>query len=225
MKIFTVQKDSIKAGAKVEKIALKGAGIEILAVTIGEEGRGRKRELLPVDPRAVVETPQGLVIEAASVGKTQSGKPRLNAATSDEDHACIVVMRTSIGFRGSNTHRGDRATLAWSCECGASATERPLENPLEGGGMTCPTCGRVVKKDYTFHPFPGQVLAHGIIAEGIAGWAGAGDQYIVVMPRGVVWRVGLMGRLYGSPDTYYYMFDGDTIRCVTGILRDTVEIF
>ena len=47
-RIFTVLEGTVTEGAAVEMLRLSGAGIQIPAIIIGEEGRGRKRGVLPV---------------------------------------------------------------------------------------------------------------------------------------------------------------------------------
>jgi hypothetical protein len=47
-RIFTVSSGKVSEGAEIGKVHLKGAGIDIDAIIIGEEGRGRERGVLPV---------------------------------------------------------------------------------------------------------------------------------------------------------------------------------
>lgn len=49
MQVFTIDDGTVTAGAQVEKLPIKGANIEIPAIIVGEEGRGRSRGVLPVD--------------------------------------------------------------------------------------------------------------------------------------------------------------------------------
>jgi len=57
-----------------------------------------------------------------------------------------------------------------------------------------------------FHPFPGQVLVRGTIAQGAAGRMGCGEQIIAVIPAGKVFRTAYSGRLYGTPSAHYYVY-------------------
>ncbi|AFV77253.1 hypothetical protein Theos_2263 (plasmid) [Thermus oshimai JL-2] len=80
--IFTVDRGHVVPGARVEKFVLRGAGVEVPALLLGEEGRGRK--LFPVP---VVGAAPGDTILAAEVGQTRTGRPKLLArpeATTDE---------------------------------------------------------------------------------------------------------------------------------------------
>jgi hypothetical protein len=50
------------------------------------------------------------------LGLTKSGKHKIiHAESSASDEDCLVVLATSIGFRGGNSHTGDRAE-DWSPE-------------------------------------------------------------------------------------------------------------
>ena len=205
MKIFTIASGDVTEGARVDSFTLKGAGVTIPAVLVGEEGRGRRLGVLPVQllPEQHKEwQEEGCVyIYSATVGTTRAGKPKLlqieNADTTDR---CICVFRTRIGFRGGNSHTGDR----------------------DGG----------FKKDYwddeerpTFHPFPGEVLCEGIIAQGTAGRMGSGSQIVAVMPAGIVFRTGYSGRLYGAPGAHYYIFRDGQLLSATWEEREVSDIF
>ena len=48
MKIFTIENGKVTEGARVDTFTLKSAGVSIPAILIGEEGRGRKLGVLPV---------------------------------------------------------------------------------------------------------------------------------------------------------------------------------
>ena len=76
-----------------------------------------------------------------------------------------------------------------------------------------------------FLPFPGEIVAEGIIAQGDAGRMGSGKQLIAIMPRDVVFRTGYNGRLYGAPAAHYFMFDGEKIISVTWEQRIASDIF
>ncbi|QQS60497.1 hypothetical protein IPN41_00760 [Candidatus Falkowbacteria bacterium] len=47
MKIFTINSGSVSEGAVIKKLLLKGANLEIPAIIVGEEGRGRERGVYP----------------------------------------------------------------------------------------------------------------------------------------------------------------------------------
>lgn len=155
---------------------------------------GRGRSL-GVLPVAGPAPEQPFKLMAAAVGETRSGKPRLIPAQAVTDQsAAVLVLPTPIGYRGGNNHTGDRT----------------------GTGEDGKALG--------FEPFPGRELARGRIAQGDAGGMGSGDQLVVLMPRGVVFRTSYSGRLYGGPAAHYYMFDGATVRAVTWDERELCDM-
>lgn len=194
MKVFTVSSGEVREGARVEEVKLESAGFSFFAVSVGEQGRGRKLANLPVERQACVADEKGnLKVLSAEVGKTKSGKPKMFAEKNAKNDRCIVVFRTKIGFRGGNFHTGDRM-------------EAQAEKP-------------------EFLPFPGEILAKGYIAQGDAGRMGGGDQLIAVIPKNVVFRTAYSGRLYGSPQAHYYIYDGQKIIAVTWEERCNSDIF
>lgn len=204
MKIFTVESGKVVEGARVDSFTLKGAGVTIPAVLIGEEGRGRKLGVLPVQllqsSYKEWQDKGEFTIFEALVGETKAGRPKLIETSGITDtEKCICVFRTHIGYRGGNSHTGDR-----------------------DGGFTQDYFGA---KYPTFLPFPGEVLCEGIIAQGIAGRMGNGDQLVAVMPAGIVFRTGYSGRLYGKPAEHYYLFRDGQILSATWEEREVAEIF
>jgi len=105
--VFTASDGKVTCGAAVEEFTLS-SGITIPAILVGEKGRGRELGVLPVEGAQPGDT-----IVAARIGQTRSGRPKLLAAPSAENHDhAIVVFRTSIGFRGGNFHEGEFHPLA-----------------------------------------------------------------------------------------------------------------
>jgi hypothetical protein len=117
-----------------------------------------------------------------------------------------------------------------SADVGESRSGRPLLKPRSGGDLDTSAAIVVLRTPIGFrggnahtgdrvgdgfHPFPGRVLVEGVIAQGAAGNMGSGMQIVAVMPRGVVWRTGYTGRLYGAPAAHYYVFDGVGVRVAT----------
>jgi hypothetical protein len=213
MKIFTLASGRIWEGASVKEFHLTGANTSISAILVGEDGRGRSLGVLPVqgaDPDTE--------LKVADVGKTRSGRPKLIASAENGDaDQCIVVFRTPIGFRGGNSHTGDRA--GWKCDAWGCKAEGEGMSPTQ-----CPECG---KDDFRlrFAPFPGEILVQGEIAQGAAGRMGGGVQMVAVMPKGVVFRTGYSGRLYGGPSAHYYVFNGEKILAATWEERQLSDIF
>lgn len=191
MKVFTVTNGRIELGAQVENIKIESAGFSFKAISVGERGRGRRLATLPVDEMAVI----GKVLNA-DLGTTKSGKVKLCKELAPDNRKCIVVFRTGIGFRGSNSHTGDRTPETMRSD-----------NP-------------------EFLPFPAtEVLCDGVIAQGDAGRMGSGTQMVAVIPKDVVFRTGYYGRLYGGPSAHYYIFNGEKIIAVTWEERCSSDIF
>lgn len=112
MKVFTIRNGVIYDGATVGRLSIKGAGMEIPAIIIGEEGRGRLLGVLPVKLTSSQEKEWGkngtVKIFHAKVGETRAGKAKLfSEEDSSGNNEVIIVLRTEIGFRGSNVHTGD----------------------------------------------------------------------------------------------------------------------
>lgn len=204
MKIFTIERGKVTEGVKVDSFTLKGAGVSIPAIIVGEEGRGRRLGVLPAQllPEQYQEWQEkGCVyIHSATVGTTKAGKPKLfQTENADTLEKCICVFRTQIGFRGANEHTGDR-----------------------DGGMERNYWG---EERPTFHPFPGEVLCEGVIAQGAAGRMGSGSQLVAVMPEDIVFRTGYSGRLYGAPSAHYYVYRRGQLLSATWEEREVAEIF
>ena len=202
MKLFTIER-KVAEGVRVDTFKLKGVGMEIPAIIIGEEGRGRKLGVLPVQllPEQYKEWQEKgrTQINFAEIGTTKAGKPKLfQTEDADTTEKCICVFRTMIGFRGGNSHTGDRN--------GTEKTSWGKEYP-------------------TFHPFPGEILCEGIIAQGDAGRMGSGKQLVAVMPAGIVFRTGYSGRLYGAPSAHYYIYRDGQLLSATWEEREMTEIF
>lgn len=87
--VFTVVDGSVSNGAAVRKFQLKGAGVEIPALVVGEEGRGRELGVLPVanppmKPCSYRGHESGMVLSIPTVGRWDD--PILKCG------ACGVVM-------------------------------------------------------------------------------------------------------------------------------------
>jgi hypothetical protein len=242
MKVYTVENGKVAEGVRVDSFTLKGAGVTIPAIIVGEEGRGRKLGVLPVQllPDSYNEWQEEgtVLIHSAKVGQTKAGKPKLIETSGITDtEKCICVFRTRIGYRGGNSHTGDCKEEYWV----PNWFWRPDISAL----------GKELKKKYTkqeaisivkeldpsyqwdgiferklvFHPFPGEILCEGIIAQGAAGRMGSGDQLVAVMPAGIVFRTGYSGRLYGAPSAHYYVYRDGQLLSATWEEREVAEIF
>jgi len=76
-----------------------------------------------------------------------------------------------------------------------------------------------------FAPFPGEVLVRGVIAQGMAGYMGGGDQFVALIPKGVVFRTAYHGRLYGAPPEHYYLWTGEKLLSATEEEREVADLF
>jgi hypothetical protein len=205
-RIFTISAGTVQDGTLVQSFSVSGGAVTIPAVLVGEQGRGRSLGVLPVQLPNQLHTQwqqRGQVtIRAAQIGQTRSGRPKLIVPHEDlapDDSRIIAVLRTPIGFRGGNEHTGDRT-----------------------GESTRNVWGEEVP---VFRPFPGEVLLEGIIAQGAAGRAGSGRQLVALIPRGVVFRTGYSGRLYGGPRAHYYLWDGERLLAATWDERQVADLF
>jgi len=248
MKIFTIKSGVVETGVRVNSFTLKGAGVTIPAVIIGEEGRGRQLGVLPVQLlsdsyKEWLEKGRTRIF-FAEIGTTKAGKPKL-FQTEDADtlEKCICVFRTEIGYRGGNSHTGDRKEEYWVRKWYTSFPESvPIKErytreevlrysreylearyPGEDIDQYSPTAG--FRRRLDFYPFPGEVLCEGIIAQGDAGRMGSGSQLVAIMPENIVFRTGYSGRLYGAPGAHYYIYRDGQILSATWEEREVAEIF
>lgn len=220
-KVFTVKHDSVVDGAGVDALPIKSAGIEIPAIVVGENGRNRKRGVLPVGDCATPAPTKPIRLMAASIGQTRTGKSKLfwaDRASSSE--SVLVVLRSQIGYRGGNEHTGDRS--GWLCRnCKVTGSGPALPDACPG----CEADGAYYGPYLTFKPRPGQILASGQIAQGGAGRMGSGEQLVVLLPAGEVLRVGRSGRLYGAPSAHYIRWDGEKLISLTWDEREASDLF
>ena len=222
-KVFTIENNRVTEGAAVGSLQIKSAGIEIPAILVGERGRGRSLGAIPVG-RHPDPTNDKIRLMAASLGTTRAGKPKLfwaDKATSTQK--IIAVYRSQIGYRGSNNHTGD--WKGWKCRmCDETGDTYSLPE-------VCPSCEEKERYagypvlDRVFNDRPGEVLSEGYIAEGAAGRAGGGNQYVLLLSAGEVVRVVQSGRLYGADPVHYTMWDGERFLSLTPEERDIAEMF
>lgn len=249
MKIFTIKSGEVAEGTRVDSFTLKGAGVSIPAIIIGEEGRGRELGVLPVQllPGSYKEWQENgyTYIHSAEVGTTKTGKPKLFQTEGvDTLEKCICILRTKIGFRGSNSHTGDLKDEYWvphwswekhvlelkkeikekytEKEAREISKELDSPEPWEDINIILET---IFERRVEFHPFPGEILCEGIIAHGMAGRAASGEQLVAIMPADTVFRTGYSGRLYGAPAAHYYIFRDGQLLAATWKEREVSEVF
>lgn len=242
MKVFTIKNGEVTEGVRVDSFTLKGAGVSIPAILIGEEGRGRKLGVLPVQllPEQYKEWQEKgyAYIHSAEIGETKAGKPKLlQIEDADTTEKCICVFRTMIGFRGGNSHTGDLKeeywVPNWFWRSDLLALKKELkekytkEEAIEiAEELSSPYPWDVVfEKKMKFHPFPGEVICEGIIAQGDAGRMGNGEQLVAILPANTVFRTGYSGRLYGQPAAHYYIFRDGELLSATLEEREILDIF
>ena len=242
MKIFTIESGDISEGVRVDSFTLKGAGVSIPAIIIGEEGRGRELGVLPVHllPNSYKEWQENgyTYIHSAEIGATKAGKPKL-FQTEDVDtlEKCICIFRTKIGFRGSNSHTGDRKEEYWRPKwffksdisaLGEELKERYTKEEAISIAERLNSSNKwdvIFERKLEFHPFPGEIICTGIIAQGDAGRMGSGEQLVAILPADTVFRTGYSGRLYGAPSAHYYIFRDGELLSVTWEEREISDIF
>lgn len=246
MKVFTINSGEISEGARVGTFTLKGAGVSVPAIIIGEEGRGRKLGVLPVQllPDSYKEWEQNgyTYIHFATIGTTRAGKPKLfQTEDADTKEKCICIFKTKIGFRGGNSHTGDRKSeyyypnwffksdiLALGEELKEKYTEQEaisIAEKLSSSAEKKYPWDVIFQRKLEFHPFPGEILVEGIIAQGDAGRMGSGEQLVAIMPANTVFRTGYSGRLYGQPAAHYYIYRNGQLLAATWEEREVSDIF
>ena len=240
MKVFTIENGTVTEGARVESFTLQGAGVSIPAILIGEEGRGRRLGILPVqllpDSHKEWQEKGYTHILSARVGTTKAGKPKLfQTEDADTTEKCVCIFRTMIGYRGGNSHTGDRKEEYWIPNWVGSSKLSALGKKLKEkytkeearkiAEEVNSSFDALFSKELEFHLFPGEILSEGIIAQGAAGRVGSGCQYVAVIPENIVFRTGYSGRLYGAPSADYYIFRDGRILAATWEEREISDIF
>ena len=234
MKIFTVKSGEVTEGARVDSFTLNGAGVTIPAILVGEEGRGRKLGVLPVgllpDTYTEWEKEGHVYINFAKIGTTKAGKPKLfQTENADTLEKCICVFRTMIGFRGGNSHTGDRKGEYWTPNwfLGREYLKEKYtkDEAVKIAEELNYSWDVAFSRKLEFHPFPGGILCEGVIAQGDAGRMGWGMQLVAVMPANIVFRTGYSGRLYGAPSAHYYIYRNGQLLSATWQEREVADIF
>jgi hypothetical protein len=240
MKIFTIEAGSVKDNAEVTALTL-ASGVKIPVVTVGEEGRGRRLGVLPVsllpESKAMWDYGKTVHIENVRVGETRSGKPKLIEVEREScSEYAVMVLKTPAGFRGTNAH-GER--LVWKIVKDTwGGPIKVLSGRFKSEILKNPETHEIYANHRETFPdapssasiedfvenyakaevegnLPGNVIASGEIAQGAAGRAGGGEQFVVVMPKDTTWAIKMRGRLYGKPSSYEYVFDGTVVTAYT----------
>lgn len=131
-----------------------------------------------------------------------------------------VIIRDRSGFRGS----WDLTNVPPVCATGP-AVRHDKDSWDAASVPACPACGRSLKTEtsldrghfverpvclYPGRDAPGspKVLVEGRKAQGAAGRAGGGPEYLVIMEPGQRARIARSGRLYGNPPEEILEWDG-----------------
>lgn len=157
-------------------------------------------------------------ITRCSIGSTRSGKPKIVQESGRDIGSVLVILRTDIGNRGHHNiqHQGEKIT--WRCK-------RCDKRSASGEGVPpkkCPECGTGIHLHISYSPFPGEILAIGVIASGEAGRAASGKQWIAVVPVGSIFLV--KAPYHGHQ--FFWVRDKETI--IGGLSqeeRDAAELF
>lgn len=228
--IFTINGKAV-LGAKIAQFRISGAGISIPAILVGEEGRGRELGILPISTIAPCGPDRGEsqdLLVAATIGKTAAGRPKLfEAEKHTTDSHVIVVLLSGIGYRGGNSHTGDRHNVpcsernkfirSYRVKCPICGVDKPSD-AIAGQEWLHPDSGTTIK----FDSFPGEILVQGRIAQGDAGRMGSGTQMVALIPKNGVFRVAYHGRQVGAT---YYKWDGKLLLAATWQERQVSDIF
>ena len=166
-------------------------------IAVGEPGRGRERVLVPV-PNGVELIPEG----------SDGGF----AFTSAPGTGALILIRDQSGFRGS-----------WVLGGPFRFTGCPQEREIPYGEGECPRCGgRYAHQSMVLEDLPAEVriLARGRCAQGMAGRAGGGPEYLLWAPAGTTLGVSRSGRTYGSPTEYYIRVADDGSVTLTDVIAE-----
>ena len=76
------------------------------------------------------------------------------------------------------------------------------------------------------HDLPNcEIIVTGEIAQGDAGRAGWGCQYIAIVPKNTVIKTSYSGRLYGGPRAHLYVWNGEKFLAATEEEREIFDLF
>jgi len=167
-------------------------------IAVGEPGRGREQVLVPV-PDGVTMTPEG--------------SDKGYALTSAPGAGALILIRDQSGFRGSWTLGGPYRSTG--CQQGKI---------IPYGEGECPRCGgRYEHQAVVLSDLPAgvRILAQGRCAQGIAGRAGGGPEYLLWAPPGAVLGVSRSGRTYGAPADYYIRVADDGSVTITDVIAES----
>jgi len=204
MKVFTVVGSANYAGAEISQIPFYEANLK--ALVVGSSESGCRLGIL-----RFLGEPKGDKILHGEI-ETLGGKPFIRQSNSSKtDSEALVILRTPVMKGGKNYHSGDRkSAICIRCE-------------IEYQFMKdeCSECHRKLKVYYS--EFPGTVIASGTVRDGKK--PHYGDQMIVIIPKGIVFRTALDGYTFGREGSHYHYFDGKQIYTHTWEERKRFRFF
>lgn len=194
-------------------------------VKLGEQGRGRKMVLAPLPPGVVIEgrvpgtrcpnhgkqgkeflplngEVQPLSGECPSCkGWVSSSSPHegwlirpsegilkgVPPRDTNDEKSCVLVIKDHSGFRGSWSLRGSRPHEEWD------------DIVQDRRGTPYSPERREWDTNHPEKPHGCRIISEGWKAQGDAGYAGGGPEYLLIIPNGVTVEIVRTGRLYGAP--------------------------
>ena len=163
-----------------------GIAVHDGTIKVGETGRGRSCTSVPLPPGAVVENDRLVECDGAAT-------------------SALVYIPDQSGFRGSWYLRDARHTTEWDAIVSRASAHRPPD----GDGALAEAAGHVLHDDCAAcdaiaalspeRPCAAAYIAMGHAAQGIAGRAGGGPEYLLVLRDGQAVEIVRSGRLYGKP--------------------------
>lgn len=207
MKVYTIRNDEQWNGAKVAWELPFGDGKRAFShIGVGEAGRNRRYEFLTIQNWNHPADEDERLMDAA-LRQTRKGGwalHRLTDSPANRDGRCLVVNRSTMGFRGGVQMVGDRHDCCWPkwCEQHFPPDDSFLAPPPQRRELAGVT-----------------VLITGQVADGSAGRMGSGLEYVFTAEPGAIWCVRRTGRLYGNPSGHYWRWDGSALETATAAER------
>lgn len=190
MKVFEIKGGKVSFGVELTKIVAQGKEGEessFYALTVGTINRhGRWGGLLPVSDKLAKKSS---VLRWASLGKSQSGRPKLVKEKELEANYCLIVFRTPAGLGGANEHTGQQKLIP------------------EGNQMAF-----LNESLKSYLPFPGRILVSAEISKSWKDYFDSSYQLIAVMPKDRIFRVAYSDQR--GLHEYYYKYDGQSLNSV-----------
>ena len=193
MKCFTIR-PTLEQGIHVDPTG---------RVVVGESGRGRSQVVVPPPPGAVIEG-----------GKLLEVPPRVE----DGKGAAVLLIRDLSGFRGSWSLHADPGAAWYPARDAARAAHKAalqqgtLPEGHSVGFYPCMACNP--ERPPIVWGQAARLIAAGRRAQGQAGAAGGGPEYLLVLREGYDIEAVRTGRLYGAPSVLRIQNRGGNVQVV-----------